>query len=257
MLIGEVPVGAGVQITVGIGLQTMEFNSKVAEAYDGCVYIEPILKDEKMLGFSTKGLVLTMIVTDSEGGRAWQFSNIKMRNIKTRDDNLYHEVSCKTEGKAINRRGACRVWIGESGVASAGLGTPPFDVTVKDISISGIAFICDRDHDIPVGNIIHINFRDEETNTRFDVSAIIVRSEEMEKSRVMYGCKLNQESTAISKYVNDKQREKLKAARQSKLQPLTQKQEQNTVKEQKPKTEVKQKLEQKPITKEDLEQALK
>lgn len=221
MLIGEVPVGSGVQVTVGIGLQTMEFSSKVAEVHEGCVYIEPILKDDKMLGFSTKGLVLTMIVTDVEGGRAWQFANIKMRNIKTREDKLFHEVSCKTEGKAINRRGACRVWIGESGVASAGLGTPAFDVTVKDISISGIAFICDKDQDIPVGNVVHINFRDEAANTRFDVSAIIVRSEELERSRVMYGCKLNQESAAISKYVNEKQREKLKAARQAKLQPLT------------------------------------
>lgn len=220
MLIGEVPVGAGVQIVVGIGLQTMEFSSKVAERYDSCIYVEPILKDEKMLGFGTKGLVLTMVVTDQEGGRAWQFTNIKVRNIKTKDDKLYHEISCKTEAKAINRRGACRVWIGESGVASAGLGSPAFDVTVKDISISGIAFICDKDQDIPVGNVVHINFRDEDANTRFDVSAIIVRSEEMERSRIMYGCKLNQESAAISKYVNEKQREKLKAARQAKLQPL-------------------------------------
>ena len=221
MLISEVSVGAGVQIIVGIGLQTMEFSSHIAEIHEGCVYIEPILKDEKMLGFGTKGLVLTMITTDADGGRAFQFSNIKIRNIKTKDDNLFHEVSCKTEGKAINRRGACRVWIGESGVASTGLGTTPFDVTVKDISISGIAFICDKDKDIPVGNVVHINFRDEAAKTRFDFSAIIVRSEEMERSRVMYGCKLNQESAAISKYVNEKQREKLKAARQSKLQPIT------------------------------------
>ncbi|MBQ0028281.1 MAG: PilZ domain-containing protein [Lachnospiraceae bacterium] len=221
MLISGLSAGTGVQIVVGIGLQTMEFNSNIAEVHDNCIYVEPILKDEKMLGFGTKGLVLTLIATDSEEGRAFQFSNVKIRNIKTQDGKLYHEVSCKTEGKAINRRGACRVWIGESGVASAGLGTPPFDVTVKDISISGIAFICDKDQDIPVGNVVHINFKDDSANTRFDVSAIIVRSEEMERSRIMYGCKLNQESAAISKYVNEKQREKLKAARQSKIQPLT------------------------------------
>ena len=220
MLISEISEGLGVQIIVGIGLQTLEFSTKVAEKHDGCVYLEPILQGEKMLGFGTRGLVLTMIITDQESGRAWQFSNIRVRNIKTADGNLFHEVTCKTEGKAINRRGACRVWIGESGVASTGLGQPAFDVTVKDISISGIAFICSKDQELSEGTVVHINFRDEQTKTRFDVSAIVVRSEEMERSRIIYGCKLNQESSAISKFVNEKQREKLKAARQSKTLPL-------------------------------------
>ena len=221
MLISDIVPGSGIQIIVGIGLQTMEFASRAAETHEGCVYAEPILQDEKMLGFGTKGLVLTMIVTDQENGRAWQFSNIKIRNIKTQDGNLFHEISCKTEGKAINRRGACRVWIGESGVASTGLGKPAFDVTIKDISISGIAFICGKDQEISEGSVVHLNFRDDVANTRFDLSAIVVRSEEMERSRVVYGCKLNQESSAVSRYVNEKQREKLKAARQSRLQPLT------------------------------------
>ena len=221
MLIQEIPVEASIQIVVGIGLQTMEFATTVKEVHEMCVYAEPLLQDGKMLGFGTKGLVLTLIVTDPEGGRAWQFTNVKIRNIKTQDGSLYHEISCKTEGKLINRRGACRVWLGEPGTAMVGLGGKPFDVTVKDISVSGIAFICSKDQDIPEGSIVHIQFHDADANTRFDMKAIIVRSEEMEKSRMLYGCKLNQESAAISRYVNDKQREKLKAARQTRVRPLT------------------------------------
>lgn len=221
MLITDVSVGAGVTIVVGIGLQTMEFTSRVAQSFDTCVYLEPILQNEKMLGFGTKGLVLTMIVTDEENGRAWQFSNIKVRNIKTAEGELYHEVSCRTEAKAINRRGACRVWIGEPGVATVGLTGTAFDVTVKDISISGIAFICSKDVEIPDGSVVHLSFTDAETKAHFSLSALIVRSADMERSRMIYGCKFNQESSAIAKYVNEKQREKLKAARQSKVRSMT------------------------------------
>lgn len=63
---------------------------------------------------------------------------------------------------------------------------------------------------------------DETTNTTFSLAAIIVRSMDMERSRIMYGCKLNQESNTIAKFVNDKQREKLKANRQSNLNAFVQ-----------------------------------
>ena len=223
MYINEIAVRAGIQITVAIGMQTMEFTTTVAQVFNDCIYAEPIFKNEKMIGFSTKGLVLSMITTDAESGRAWQFVNIVIRYIRDADGNLFHEIKCKNEARPINRRGACRVWIGEPGLATTGLGKSPIDVTIKDISISGISFLCDRDNEIPDGSVVHIDFRDSVNNTRFSISAIVVRSEEIERARVVYGCKLNQESPAIAKYVNEKQREKLQAARQSRTMPLIKK----------------------------------
>jgi hypothetical protein len=220
MRLNEIKAEAAVTISVAIGLQILEFNTVAKEVYDDRIFCEPITKDDKMVGFSTKGLVLSMIVADAEEGKAFKFSNVKIRNIKTQNGNLFHEVSCKTEGKLINRRGACRVWLGEDGVAIVGLGGKPFDVTIKDISISGIAFICSKDQQIPDGSIVHLTFFDEPTNSKFSLGALIVRSEEMEKNRMMYGCRLNQESPAIAKFVNEKQREKLKASRQVRNQSL-------------------------------------
>jgi len=214
MLISDIVVGTSINIVVGIGLQQLEFNSKIAEIHDGVVYAEPIFQSDKMLGFSTKGLVLSLIATDEENGRAWLFNNIKIRNIKTGEGNLFHEISCKSEGRAINRRGAHRVWIGEPGVAILGLGGEQIDVTIKDVSTSGIAFVCSSDHEVNEGSVVHLVFRDADVNTRFEISAIVVRSQEIERTRTVYGCKLNMESATIAKYVNEKQRLKLKSARQ-------------------------------------------
>ena len=220
MRLNEIKQDASVTISVGIGLQVLEFNTVAKEVYDDRVFCEPITQNDKMVGFSTKGLVLSMIVADAEEGKAYKFANVKIRNIKTQKGELFHEVSCKTDGKLINRRGACRVWLGEDGVAVVGLGGKPFDVTIKDISISGIAFICSKDQDIPDGSIVHLTFFDEPTNSKFSLGALIVRSEEMEKNRMMYGCRLNQESPAIAKFVNEKQREKLRASRQLKVRAV-------------------------------------
>ncbi len=217
MRLSDIKAGTGAQIIVTVGSQSLEFYTTVMEVYDDCVYVETITQDDKVIGFSTKGIMIDLIITDSDSERAYKFSNVKIRTIKTPKDEVFHEIRCTGEGRAINRRGACRVWLGEEGMASCGLGKESFPVTVKDISVSGIAFICSKDQEIPDGSVVHINFVDETTGTTFSLAAIIVRSMDMEKSRMMYGCKLNQESNAIAKFVNDKQREKLKASRQSNL----------------------------------------
>ena len=229
MRLNELTPDTGAQLLVIIGTQTLEFSTTIREVFDDCIYTDPITQDEKIIGFSTKGIMIDLIVTDAESERAFQFTNVKIRTIKTpKDDKIYHEIRCGGEGRVINRRGACRVWLGEDGYASYGLGNPSFPVTVKDISVSGIAFICDKDKDIPEGSIVHVNFIDESTGTTFALAAIIVRSMEMERSRIMYGCKLNQESNQIAKFVNDKQREKLKAARQSNLNAFVEENSKNS-----------------------------
>ncbi len=218
MRLNELTPGTGAQLIVSIGPQRLEFTTNIAEVYDDCIYAEPIMQDDKVIGFSAKGIMVDLVVTDADSERAYQFNNVKIRSVRTpKEQKIYHEIRCTGEGRAINRRGACRVWLGEEGYATYGLGNKSFPVTVKDISVSGIAFICDKDQDIPDGSVVHVNFTDESTGTPFTLTALIVRSMEMERSRIMYGCKLNQESNAIAKFVNDKQREKLKAARQANL----------------------------------------
>ena len=70
-----------------------------------------------------------------------------------------------------------------------------------------------KDMNVEPGTMAHITFNDTEARTKFSLSAIIVRTAQLDEGKVLYGCRLNQESPAIAKYVNDKQREKLKGSR--------------------------------------------
>lgn len=213
MFIHEIASGSNIQLFVAIGVQVLEFNTKAVEAIGNDLLAEPILKDDKMLGFSAKGLIIRIQVANSEDQKVYEWNNVQIVNVKKEDGSMYHQIMCKTPGKQVNRRGACRVWVGIDGLAQIGLSRNTHEVMIKDISISGISFICSKEVKADNGSVVHLTFLDKEVNAKFSIGAIIVRSEEIDEYSVMYGCRLNSESNAISKYINDKQREKLRASR--------------------------------------------
>jgi len=213
MFINEMAKDSSIQMFVGIGVQVLEFETKVAEPIDKDLLAEPIMRDDKILGFGTKGLVIRLQIANAADQKVYEFNNVQVVNVKKEDGSIFHRIACKTPGRPVNRRGACRVWLGIDGLAQIGLSRVTQDVMIKDISISGISFVCSKSIEIDMGSVVHLTFLDREAQAKFNLGAIVVRTEEVDDSSVMYGCRLNSESAAISKYVADKQREKLRASR--------------------------------------------
>lgn len=213
MLLQEIDVGSKATILVRIGSQTLAFDTIVQEPAEEGVLTEPIYRNDKLIGFKTKGLIITVQICNTSDEKVYEFNNVEILNVKTKDGEIHHKMIAKNPGKQVNRRTAVRVWLGIDGVARVGVNKTAYNVIVKDISVSGISFILHKDMGIDPGEMAHITFNDVDARTKFSLSAIIVRTAEMEDGRVLYGCRLNQESPAIAKYVTDKQREKLKASR--------------------------------------------
>lgn len=213
MLLEELDVGSKITILVGIGSQTLSFDSILEEPSDNGVLTTPVYRNDKLVGFRTKGLVIRLQITNASDQKVYEFTNVEILNVKTQDEQIHHKMICKTPGKQINRRTAVRVWLGKEGIAQIGTNRVAYEVVVKDISVSGISFIFHKDLNVEPGTIAHITFNDTEARTKFSLSAIIVRKAELDEGKILYGCRLNQESPAIAKYVNDKQREKLKGSR--------------------------------------------
>lgn len=213
MLLEELDVGSKITILVGIGSQTLSFDSILEEPSDNGVLTTPVYRNDKLVGFRTKGLVIRLQITNASDQKVYEFTNVEILNVKTQDEQIHHKMICKKPGKQINRRTAVRVWLGKEGIAQIGTNRVAYEVVVKDISVSGISFIFHKDLNVEPGTIAHITFNDTEARTKFSLSAIIVRKAELDEGKILYGCRLNQESPAIAKYVNDKQREKLKGSR--------------------------------------------
>lgn len=213
MLLEELDVGSRITILVGIGSQTLSFDTVLEEPAEHGVLTTPVYRNDKLVGFRTKGLIIRVQVTNASDQKVYEFANVDILNVKTQDEQIHHKMVCKMPGKQINRRTAVRVWLGKEGIAQIGVHKVAYEVIVKDISVSGISFIFHKDLAVEPGTIAHITFNDTEARMKFSLSAIIVRKAELEEGKVLYGCRLNQESPAIAKYVNDKQREKLKGSR--------------------------------------------
>lgn len=213
MFLHELDVESKVTILVRIGSQTLVFDTKIEEQAENGILTEPIYRNDKLVGFKTKGLIITLQISNISDQKVYEFTDVEILNVKTKDGKIHHKIVSKNPGKQINRRTAVRVWLGIEGVAQIGINRTAYNVIVKDISVSGISFIMHKSMNLDPGTMAHITFHDTEARVKFSLSAIVVRTAELEDGRVLYGCRLNQESPAVSRYVTDKQREKLKASR--------------------------------------------
>ena len=214
MLVSDITQGKAVQIVAARGVRTMEFSTNAIEP-DGLVLkIEPIYLDNKLVGFDNESIILSMYVVSDEDNRVYVYTGIKIRSYKVSDGTVYQTVECRNaEGRVTNRRGAHRVWIGVTGSLMVGDSRHERTVTIKDISATGIAFTCDDMTDVTMGMPITLSFTDEENHKSFRLMATVVRSDNSGYKRMIYGCKIKEESNIISQYVNEKQRQNLKATR--------------------------------------------
>ena len=215
MLTTDIKPGQSVQIVASRGVRTMEFSTNVIEVDGKNVKIEPIYQDDKLVGFdNTTNVVLSMYVVSEEDSRVYVYMGVTIKSYRVSDGTVYQVVECRfEEGRVTNRRGAHRVWIGVIGSVMMGDSKHEHRVTIKDISATGIAFVCDDKTEVTMGMPLTLSFTDEENNKSFRLMATVVRSEDSEYQRIVYGCKFKEESNIISKYVNDKQRQNLKATR--------------------------------------------
>lgn len=215
MNLSDLQPGTAIQITASRGVRSMDFSSNVISVEGLNVKIEPVLQDGKLVGFDNPGIILSMYVASKEDNRVYVYPGVKILSYKVSDGTLFQEVTCRREeGRVTNRRGAHRVWVGSVGTVKLGEDKREHTVTIKDISATGIAFVCDDLTEVPMGTPITVSFTDSKQNRSFKLMCSVVRTENnSEYRRIIYGCKFKEESNVISRYVNDKQRQNLKETR--------------------------------------------
>lgn len=204
MLLSEIKKDAQISIVAEMGDREVELVTTVAEPMNGAVLAHMIYQGGKRVSFHMEGLSLRMRVVHSEENKVYEFRGVTISNVKTNDNQVYYKILCPLPSTAINRRNAVRIWLGVDGevVANGKI----IGAIVKDISLTGIAFIVDVPLELKTP--VLVNFEDMKQN--FALGAVIVRKEVLEDGRILYGCRLGKESGNIAKYLNDKQRLKLR-----------------------------------------------
>lgn len=168
------------------------------------VLLTPIHLDGKIVGFPAK---LTVNFLYPEDGQVYCWSNVTVKAVRYRGS-IYHSVELPGSAFVLNRRGAYRVYIGESKLLHYRnqKETKLYEVLVRDISETGMCYMS-KDH-FEVGRTVHLQLR---LSNGYELSMrakILWKRENPNRSTTfLYGCKFTEKSRLLNSYLMNVQQE--------------------------------------------------
>lgn len=152
---------------------------------------------------------LTALIND----KPYSWDDVKILKLKLPDAGSCHIVLCDDDVDTFNRRGEYRQWLGYDALCKFGDSKVPKDILLRDLSPSGVGFLCSTELPIEIGLKICIQFHDEFKSSTSDkynsklytINAIIVRYVPTNNNKLLVGCKLDKEYEEITKLIFSKQ----------------------------------------------------
>lgn len=221
MRLTDLSPGQAIIISVHAGEQQLEFESELELVNNKkhIVYLSPIMKKDKLLTFTAKG-ILTDIIVNLPDSKPYIFRNMILNAMKKEDGTFCYGVLDNAEGMALNRRGAFRCSIDCNAVLRIGTMHKTYDIIIRDVSLTGFSFtFCSSEDSCSVNQTVHCVLNDflEETFEKFSFQlyGIVVREVELENGKMIYGCKLTATVRGLDNYIAKKERLRLHQQRDS------------------------------------------
>lgn len=222
MRLTDLSLGQAMIISVHVGEQQLEFESELEliNAKKHIVYLAPIMKDNKLLTFTAKG-ILTDIIVNLPDSKPYVFRNMILNAMKKEDGTFCYGVLDNAEGMALNRRGAFRCSIDCNAILRIGTMHKTYEIIIRDVSVTGFSFTFNgaEEGSCDEGQTVHCVLNDflEETYDKFSFQlyGMIVRKVELENKRVIFGCQLTSPVKGLDSYIAKKERLRLHQQRDS------------------------------------------
>ncbi|MBP5198665.1 MAG: PilZ domain-containing protein [Lachnospiraceae bacterium] len=221
MLIEELEVGTPISFLVDIGgaePQHLEFSSHIEESYPKkkMAIAEAVMRDDKIVSFKGENTVVNVIALFSDD-KPQIFNNVTVTSMKRSNNTFCYSLQCTAAGKPFNRRGSYRCYVGLPTSLAYKPGAEPVEVIIKDVSVSGFALTCPSEIELAINQVVHVVLTDtiEQSGDTFtfQMYGIVVRSQDLENGKIVYGCKLNNHVGGLENYVALKERMNLKKDR--------------------------------------------
>lgn len=171
---------------------------------DNHVLLTPIHIDGKVVGFP---IYLTVNLLYPENGKVFCWSNVAIKAVRYQG-NIYHCVNLVGNAIVLNRRGAYRVYIGETKFIyhRNHIDTKMYEVFLRDISETGMCYMS-KDH-FEVGKTVHLQLRFANGHELTLRAKILWKRENPNRSTTfLYGCKFTEKNKFLSSYLMNVQQE--------------------------------------------------
>ena len=161
--------------------------------------------------------VLTALISD----KPYSWNDVKIIKLKLPEAGSCHIVLCDDDVDTFNRRREYRQWLGYDALCKFGDSKVPKDILLRDLSPSGVGFLCSTELPVEVGLKICIQFHDESKSSISDkynsklytINAIIVRYVPTNNNKLLVGCRLDKEYEELTKMIFSKQSKLLATAK--------------------------------------------
>lgn len=221
MRIEELTAGCNISFYVKIGKeQQLVFESSIIDVNPKkkLVLSEAILKNGKVLAFKGNGISIDMVAALAEG-KPYFFENITIEPLRLADNTFCYNLSCANNGVPYNRRGSYRCFIGNPVFLRNSKEMKEYTVILRDVSATGFSITCDQttELDLSTNQMVHVLLEDYleeiDQNFTFHLYGLMVRKQEMENGKILYGFKLNSSVIGLDNYLTQKERLRIKKNR--------------------------------------------
>lgn len=192
------------QIDISFKENKLQYEAVVKFSAFSGVFVEPIKQGEKMLEFNT-GKLMISVTAEIEGAQPVKWRECVIKAVKYKNE-VYHMITSRKGGLQVNRRGRFRLAMGYTGTVRVGANTGTLNVVVHDLSSSGFSFTTEKDIE-NLNQSVHLVFVDSDNDTSFNLLGDIVRKQDWNNDRFLYGCKFRTTNLMVDYYIAKKQRE--------------------------------------------------
>ena len=204
--ITEIPVNSPVVITASIGKNSLNFNSKMVDINERNILIEIIKNEEgQPVSLASDKITVDLSYFADPEKPPFVWHDVKANYVR-KNNTPYQQIVQSADAKRENRRGAYRLFIGEPATVSMVDKQGSIQVILKDISTTGFGFV--HTEEIELNKFCRIACTID--NQKIVLSGNIVRRQNVEKGKIIYGCRLDRFSKELEKFINTKQREEIR-----------------------------------------------
>lgn len=205
MLITDLAVDDNVSLVFTIGSREYEVTSKIVGTTDEYILLEPMEYKKQILQLDSRkfsGLVYNLYAYDHKDVRvAW---NNVVVTIMTYKDSSYYGIRTRAfnrESVYSDRRLSSRMNVEDLGGSFSYEDDQIVNVQLKDISSSGVSFIC---NDITVSfarGVLHVDDKIRGEVFSLDLKCKYVRQEILSDGRIRFGCSFVETDRRLMSYL--------------------------------------------------------
>lgn len=208
MKLYEIGENEQIQIIAKNEEASWEYTARIVMNQKNILFIEPIMHNGMIVNFQV-GQVQTDVVYTGEEGKPLVWEKCLMKSV-TYSGEKYHVIYSDKDGKKLNRRDTFRQYVGTSGILQIDSTRAMKSVTIKDISETGVGFVCDDMalHMEDIGEF-HLSFQDKDLRVSVKIEGTVVREVDVEETRRVFGAKIRECNVDLVEYVAMKQKREI------------------------------------------------